>query len=402
MSDSSTTNNQTSTTNQYSIAPGANIMKDSLTNTFNITNLVTLYSHALQNAYLTQIPGDTSNWFPIYQANLQTAQKNAKVWTDTLGPLISSTIPQSIVTYNDTFNVVSGDILNIANSCLKNVEISQDQITELTTYFSVLSPVIKNITDNVDDALNQFNTFSDKINNDYTNLVKSQTSAQHELEIDEEDINTINKDINNLQSDIQSLKSKATESELGIIGGIIFTIVCVGLAFVTAGATAVVAGVAAGVSLAGTGTATGFAATYNKDISNDQAQISSDQQKLNDDQKQVTALQSITNSIQGLLDYNNDIKDALTKVKTEWETLQEKMNVVSDKISKAVNDKKDITEDKNNLAKLIGDFVNEKVDIQGAQTAWSDLSAYANVILDSYANTQVQIVDTNGNPIAAK
>ena len=72
MSDSSTTNSKTSTSNKYSIAPDTNSNKDTLTNTFNITNLVTGNSHALQNTSVEQIPGDTSSWFPKFLANLQT------------------------------------------------------------------------------------------------------------------------------------------------------------------------------------------------------------------------------------------------------------------------------------------------------------------------------------------
>ena len=410
MSDSSTTtqsttNSQTSTSGssfftsgQYSITPDSNNSKQSLTDTLNITTLINGYSHALQNTFVTQVPGDTSSWFPAFDANLQTAQDHAKIWTDSLGPSISTTIPQSIITYNDTFKAVSGDILNIVNSCMTNLDadgnaqITKQQIQELDSYLKALSSNINKILKNVGDVQGQLDTFVTNIETDYTNLVSGQTSAQQEVDVDENTMNQINNQISVLNADIQSKNTMATVSELGLAVGFFVSVVCIGLAVVTGGASLVV-GAVVGVSMTGAGIA--GTVIYNQDIANDQDQINSYQQQLNDDQKQVTALQGIITSIESLENYNATIKSALSDVLTTWQTLQQKLTEVSNEIASALTDETTLAGE-TVPADTILDLINEQVDMQGAQNAWNDLSDFANKILDAYANTQVQITGTDG------
>ena len=409
----STTNSQSSTTNQYSIAPNNN-SKQSLTDTFNITNLVTGYSHALQNTSVTQIPGDTSSWFPTFLANLQTAQDHAKVWTDSLGPAISSTIPQSIVTYNDTFNGVSTDILNVVNSCMGNLDddgnpqITRQQIQEIDTYLKALSNKIGSISknsdgtitispkgsilDNVYDIANQLDTFVSNIETDYTNLVNGQNSAQQEVDLDNTDIDSINNQISVLNADIQSKNTMATVSELDMAVGFFVSVVCISLAVVSGGASLVVGSIV-GVGMLGTGI-TGTV-VYNEDIANDRDQIDSLQQKMNNEQKQVTALQGIITSIESLETYNAEIKTALSDVMTTWTALEGKLSEVSNELASALSDESTLDKETVPANNLI-DLINEQVDMQGAQKAWNDLSDFANKILDAYANTQVTVTGTDG------
>jgi len=414
MSDSSTTNSKTSTSNKYSIAPDTNSNKDTLTNTFNITNLVTGYSHALQNTSVEQIPGDTSSWFPKFLANLQTAQKHAQVWTDSLGPAICSTIPQSIVTYNDIFKAVSTDILNIVNSCMNNLDadgnaqITKQQIQEIDTYIKILNNKIGIITKasdgsvsvspkgsilyNVYDLKDQLDTFVSNIEADYTNLVNGQNSAQQEVDLDDTDIESINNKISVLNADIQSKNTMATVSELDLVVGFFVSVVCISLAAVSGGASLVVGSIV-GVGMLGTGIA--GTVIYNEDIAKDKDQIYSLQQNMNDEQKQVAALQGIITSIESLETYNTEIKNALSDIMTTWTTLQGKLKEVSNELASALNDESTI-EAETVPANTILDLINEQVDMQDAQNAWSDLSDFANKILDSYANTQVTVTTTDG------
>lgn len=200
MSDSSTTNTQ-NTTN------------------FNITSLVNEYYNALQNAYVSQVPTDpnsyASSWVPNFNASLQSAQENVKVWSDSLEPAIFA-IPQSIISYNDTFMVSSNDLLNIINSCINNVDasgnpqITREQIVELEQYLNALSGEIRNITKNVDDASNQLSTFCSSIQGDYNNFISFQGTAQQQLSMDDnllhiQPYNELKQEINVVQGIISSI-----------------------------------------------------------------------------------------------------------------------------------------------------------------------------------------------------
>lgn len=200
MSDSSTTNTQ-NTTN------------------FNITSLVNEYYNALQNAYVSQVPTDpnsyASSWILNFNASLQSAQENVKVWSDSLEPAIFA-IPQSIISYNDTFMVSSNDLLNIINSCINNVDasgnpqITREQIVELEQYLNALSGEIRNITKNVDDASNQLSTFCSSIQGDYNNFISFQGTAQQQLSRDDnllqiQPYNELKQEINVVQGIISSI-----------------------------------------------------------------------------------------------------------------------------------------------------------------------------------------------------
>ena len=200
MSDSSTTNTQ-NTTN------------------FNITSLVNEYYNALQNAYVSQVPTDpnsyASSWILNFNASLQSAQENVKVWSDSLEPAIFA-IPQSIISYNDTFMVSSNDLLNIINSCINNVDasgnpqITREQIVELEQYLNALSGEIRNITKNVDDASNQLSTFCISIQGDYNNFISFQGTAQQQLSRDDnllqiQPYNELKQEINVVQGIISSI-----------------------------------------------------------------------------------------------------------------------------------------------------------------------------------------------------
>ena len=200
MSDSSTTNTQ-NTTN------------------FNITPLVNEYYNALQNAYISQVPTDpnsyASSWVPNFNASLQSAQENVNVWSDSLEPALFA-IPQSIISYNDTFMVSSNDLLNIINFCINNVDasgnpqITREQIVELEQYLNALSGEIRNITKNVDDASNQLSTFCSSIQGDYNNFISFQGTAQQQLSMDDnllhiQPCNELQQEINVVQGIISSI-----------------------------------------------------------------------------------------------------------------------------------------------------------------------------------------------------
>jgi len=367
------TTTSSSTSSTPGMAPDTQATKDTLTTSTNANFLITAYAHALLNTQIVKISGQGS-WYDTFNANLLVAQQHAQLWVETLGPQVFGTVPQAIINYSNTFTLATNDILDILSK-IQGVPTAaqQTQINQLID--AVLAQLTEEQT-TIQQIQASLQNFATDVQNDHTNLLTGQNSAEQQVLIDQTELAKIQAKINGIQDKIKSDSQKAMYSEIGLGVAIFVMVVGIALAVATGGATAPL--VVAGVGLLGIGGAIAGTVIFSQDVSKDYDDLSVQMQAYSDEQKQVAALQGITNSIDSLVQANEAATQAISSVLDTWATLSIKLTSVSADLQKA--EAKDVP------------AIIESLDLQAAQAAWNQLVDFAQGMQKSAQSITVQPV----------
>ena len=354
-----------------SLTPTTDETKSNLTDGFNSTMLITAYSHAMLNIVINPASSPPPAWFDTFNANLKTAQQHAQNWVDNLGPQISSTVPQTIIDYGNTFSAATGDILNILQTSNDNP--NADQEKQILALVEALLTQLGAQKKTILDLQTQLQAFASNIIQDNANMQDGQNSAENAIQADKETIQKIKDHISRLQVDMAKANAKATVSDIGIGVGIFVAIAGFALAVATGGAALPL--VVGAVAVVGVGGAIASSVIFNDQASKDLEQINSLQGQLSDENKQVAALQSIVSSITSLVTENEAAQKAMTSVLTMWDTLEGKLQTVLKDLNTAEKDTPGIL---------------QQLDIQTSQKAWQQLVGFATNMQDAASGLTIQ------------
>lgn len=302
-----------------------------LTDATNAFTQVTAYANAIANIVLQPATTPPETWFTTLDTALKSAQAHCTTWTETIGPGMSSTIPQALIDYGSLFTASCDDIIStLVNS---KYEPDSDDRNTILGDIQTLLDFMATQTTAVATLQTQFTKFQSDVLADHTALTTGAGDAQKALNLDNETIATINATIAQLHADIAAASMKATASEIGI-GLSIFVGLCAVVAVVATGGAAapIVVGV---VAVVGLGAAIGTTVVYTQQVVSDMAKLQEQQDELSTDQAQATALQSILTTTQTIVTANEAASAALTTLAQVWKDLTTKLTAVQTDLTNA-------------------------------------------------------------------
>jgi hypothetical protein len=353
-------------------APPVADTKDALTGSANANFAITAYAHALANVTLQQLPSQ-GDWYATFVANLATAQTHAQRWVQDLGPAVFAKVPQAVIDYSNVFVAATDDVLGILGAIDGVPTPAQQQqinallgalLTKAQTAEATLAQLQVSLTG-----------FASDIEQDHTNLLTGQHSAQQEILDDQNLADQINAQITSMNATIASDSAKALASEIGLGIAIFVTVVAIGLAVATDGAALPL--VVAGVGVLGIGGAIAGTVVFTEAVNQDIDDLHALQQQLSDEQRQVTALQGVSDTIGGLVTANVAAQSAMAEVLDAWSTLSAKLATVVQDVESA---------EAPDLPARI-----EALDLKSAQQDWQDLVAFATGMQASAQSVTTQV-----------
>ncbi|MFZ2470312.1 MAG: HBL/NHE enterotoxin family protein [Methanothrix sp.] len=344
-----------------SLSPDVEATKKSLASGFDAANLITAYAHALQNVYLTPATTPPEQWYNDLAANLARAQDHATIWIKDLGPKVTATVPQTIISYDEIFSIATDDIISILDDILNNQsgKATPEQIQNIKDLIGAQLQELGIQKDAIIQVQQGLQTFSTNLNEDHIALLEGQNAVQKALIEDQTKLNVINAKITSIQEQIQAHSNEAALGYMTIGIGVFITVVGIAIAFVTLGVGLVIVGV--GVLTIGAGIT--VAAVFSEKVKKDMEDLNNEMLSLSDTQKQAAALGGISTSVGSLVAQNEVASKALSEVLTVWKTLELKLGTVMDDLNKAKPDEVSI--------------IVKKVDLKASKMAWADLVAFA-------------------------
>lgn len=375
-----------------SLAPDTQATTDTLTDQYNANNTITAYCHALLNIQLTwntQTQGTQPQWFTDLSAGLVVAQQHANLWLvgvpnppgggaaiPPLGPTIFSTIPQSIIDYGNTFNLATNNILSIINSLPPSTPPTATQQAEINSLIDAILVTLQSQHSTIASVQTQLSAFASLVQDDHTTLLTGQNAAQAAVQLDMNQITTINAQIALVQTQIQSDSKLALSSEISLGVGIFMVVVGIALAVATDGAAAPL--VLTGVGVLTTGAAIAGTVIFSKAVNDDLNKLYALQAQLSDEQRQVSALNGIINSVNALVQANEAATKAISDVENMMSVLIAKLQSVQQDLQNA---------EAANVPAII-----EALNIQAAQLAWQQLVTFATNMQTNAITVQQPIV----------
>jgi hypothetical protein len=344
-----------------SLSPDVDATKGSLTSGFDAANLITAYAHALQNVYLTPATTPAEAWYNDLAANIAKAQDHAAVWIKDIGPKVTATVPQTIISYDQIYSTATDDILSILNDILNNQsgKATPEQIQYLKDLINAQLQELGIQKNAIIQIKTDLQKFSDDLNNDHKTLLEGQNAVQKAMIEDQTKLNLINAKIESIRKQIEAHSNEASLGYMAIGIGVFITVVGIAIAVATLGVGLVVVGI--GVLTIGAGIT--VAAVFSVKVKKDMEDLNNEMLSLSDTQKQAAALGAISTSVGTLVTQNEIASKALSEVLTVWKTLELKLQAVLDDLSKAEPD--DVS------------IIIKKLDLEASKKAWSDLVTFA-------------------------
>lgn len=108
-----------------------------LRNNNNAATSVTNYAQAAITA-VPRIP-NPPDWFAPMEEDLKTAQSHADNWLNTLCPAVTTSVPQQVIDFNETFQQISGQILTIQKEIERAGTPTAEQRQNVGAYFDSLT-----------------------------------------------------------------------------------------------------------------------------------------------------------------------------------------------------------------------------------------------------------------------
>ncbi len=348
---------------------------DHLTDATNSLTSITAYANAIANIVLEPATDPPADWFNTLKSSLSTAQTHAKTWVETLGPSVSSTVPQTIIDYGNLFMASAQDIITVLQTSNYQPDAAQRQqilgdITTLQQFIMTQQTTVKSLQA-------QLKTFQDDVLSDHTALSNGANGAQTALNLDQAMIDMINTQIDTVTADFMSASSKAQSSEIGLGLAIFITIVAVVAIVATMGAALPI--LVAGVGVVGIGASIATTVIFTRQQAEDYSKLQELNSQLSTEQAQVVSLKAILKTTQTLVTANEEASAALDKLADVWATLLTKIDSVLSDL---------------NAADMAGDGTHfgaylVKLWTEDANIAWSQLVTFCTNMQTALLNTTV-------------
>ena len=235
-----------------------------LGNFYSAVVVVTAYCHETLNTSMTYPDTPVPDWFTSLSNDLATAQTHAGTWIDTIGPSAGSTVPQSIINYNTTFQDVVSSVESVLEPLGKEGTLSASDLAEIKSLLASLLSSLETEKSTMTALQSQLVAFSGTavpptgIMGDGHNLSAHNGVAEKALDKENTNVKILESKIAALQTKLQQDSKSAAYSGAGIGLAIFFTIVAVAVVVATGGLAAVVVG----LCVVGVGTAIGFTVVY--------------------------------------------------------------------------------------------------------------------------------------------
>ena len=363
------------------LAPDVESHGEALTAFINAIALVTASAHSVINTTFTDPETPAPSWFTTLQTDLGTAQSHAQSWIEDLGPTITTTVPQQIIEYGSTFSNVVMDVTTILHQAGSG-PLSSADFSQSNSLLQALVSQLKSSDGAMQAAHSQLVAFlglaepppGTGITGDAYNLGEGSSAAQEAINVEESMIAAINSQITLLTTEMQQANTNATYSEIAIAGGIFLTICAVALTVATGG----LGGVVLATCIYGVGGAIALAAIYTDEVKAYQKQINSLQSELTADQQLVCSLMAIEMTATGLQTSLQTAQVAMSTILSTWATLLAKTEDVLANLEKVEN-----ASDPS--------VIKTVLEVQDAQSAWSQLTSFANKIEAAGTNITVTI-----------
>lgn len=334
-------------------------------------SVVTSYSHSLTNIHINPVTSPPETWYTTLNENLGIARGHGQTWLTDIAPKVGSTIPQSLINYNNTFNAVAEEILRILGD--KQV-LSQSEKNDIIALIEATLDVLNDERSQIAAVDTKIKTLADDFLADHGRLVTGQTGAAAAVQLAKAEQLRIETKIRELQSKLDTARAKVTAAGIGLGLAIFVAVAAFALAVATGGAGLAVVGA---VGVIGVGVAATFTGIFNTEISGLVNEIAERQTALSNTKRQVAALSGLVDTVSTLKAKNEDAKRALGNVQTMWQTLADKLDAVI----------KDLKGNKVDALVAV-----QRMNLRKARTAWSQTAEFAQKVQDLASGTHVQPV----------
>ena len=334
-------------------------------------SVVTSYSHSLTNININPVTSPPESWYTTLNENLGIARGHGQTWLTDIAPKVGSTIPQSLINYNNTFNAAAEEILRILGN--KQV-LSQSEKNDIIALIEATLDVLNDERSQIAAVDTKIKTLADDFLADHGRLVTGQNGAAAAVQLARAEQLKIETKIQELQSKLDTARQKVTAAGIGLGLSIFIAVAAFALAVATGGAGLVVVGA---VGVIGVGVAATFTGIFTAEISGLVNEIAERQTALSNTKRQVAALSGLVDTVSTLKTKNEDAKRALGNIQTMWQTLADKLDAVI----------KDLKGNKVDAAVAI-----QRMNLGKARTAWSQTAEFAQKVQDLASGTHVQPV----------
>lgn len=190
--------------NQIMLAPDQSVISEFFTNFLTSYQSVTLAAISLRNSQFFPLSPEP-DWMKTLDTNLSQAQKNAGDFLITKGQLIVTQVPQYFVSYCNSMEVLSQNIVNASTKqdAIKQLQWLQGHIEEIPASVKLLFASLNSVKAT-------FKSYKDKIDN-------ALKAAMDDIKTDQAYAKEISDQISELLQDISSETVKANNGMTGVI-----------------------------------------------------------------------------------------------------------------------------------------------------------------------------------------
>jgi Bacillus haemolytic enterotoxin (HBL) len=361
------------------VPQGLDNQKDVLANHLSVLTSIRAYCIGVEQTSIQNIINPTPEWFTTLNTNLGLAKTHATVWTSTLEPAITTTIPQAAIAFGTKFGVASQSILNILNT--SDYTPNQAQINQISQALAWMSKDLVTQQTEIDAQQATFKKFQSDSDTDLTNLTTGNNSIQQAILDDQKVVTSLTGDIAvqnaNIAADNAAITASAIAGGIGLFVG-------VGMLGLGAAATGPAAPIVMAIGgLIMVGSIVEMAATiavYSAKLAEAQNKLAQDTADLNAENTQIASLTIMNNSISSLVDMNKAMAQSLTDIANWWAIISKDIHQVSSDIQSSIDD---MTKE---------DWYGLSLDLAQAQGDWKTFVEFATNMQIAATTIQNQVV----------
>lgn len=351
-----------------------------LANHVNVLTQIRAYAIAVEQTNLATITNPPPDWFKTLNANLQVAKTHAAVWTTTLEPAITSTVPQAAINLGSRFQTGTDAMLAILKDSKNNP--TADQIAQMKSDLQWITRHLNDEEKQISDLQGQFTTFQTNADTDLTNLTTGNNSIQQAILDDNKIIANLNADIAIQNAEIAKDNAAITASAIAGGVGLFVGIGVIGFGAAATGPAAPIAiAIGAFIMVGSIVEMAAVIAVYETRLAKAQSQLNQDTTDLANEQQQVASLTVMNKSITNLVDLNKAMSQSLADIATWWSVIDKQLKTVISDISDASSDMS------------ASDWSDLSMDIAQAQKDWANFVNFATQMQTTITTIQNQVVN---------
>ena len=315
------------------LAPSLDEVSELLTQNLGVGNALTAWSHALLNIALYPL-NPKPDWYDSMSAKLAVSHGTAEQWVNGDGPLLASSVPQSLINYGNLLVASADDIMTTvrAISSAPRHRASPDQIASLSSAITTLLQTAEQQRALAAKMRQSAKTFAVSVRAQHADIAADVAAASKTLHEDERLVTEYEDGISALEQKlgIDVTKAKAEARDALVSGGsmvaalLFYSIMTIAT---DGAAMPVMAIVFATTSITLNGVLSSVAA---EDVQRDLAKLFDLETKLIAVSRQVIGLKSIVNVLRRLLDCNDAVQNALDDLVPMWDDVMVRLQFVAE------------------------------------------------------------------------